>query len=231
MPRWLWIVPVVLIACGVAWRAGYLAAPEADAQSTEAVTLPSGCSNQTLTWPVGTPVSTVAAAVTPADALISIFRLDATARRFLGFAPGAPDFANDYTTITSSLEPVFFCMRAVGTLARPAVVTSTPAPATPAPVASAAPAMTAPTCCRVCTTGKPCGNSCINVNLTCNVGPGCACQGSVDPARGTFRVSTQDGDVDELVLSDAELWLLRDPSAQGACDAPLMIDGMEIAAD
>jgi hypothetical protein len=30
-------------------------------------------------------------------------------------------------------------------------------------------------CCRVCTTGKPCGNSCINRSYTCHKGPGCAC--------------------------------------------------------
>ncbi len=30
-------------------------------------------------------------------------------------------------------------------------------------------------CCRVCTTGKACGNSCINRQLTCHQPPGCAC--------------------------------------------------------
>lgn len=30
-------------------------------------------------------------------------------------------------------------------------------------------------CCKYCTTGKPCGDSCINKNYTCHVGPGCAC--------------------------------------------------------
>jgi beta-lactamase superfamily II metal-dependent hydrolase len=30
-------------------------------------------------------------------------------------------------------------------------------------------------CCKVCTTGKPCGDSCISSTLTCHVGPGCAC--------------------------------------------------------
>lgn len=38
-------------------------------------------------------------------------------------------------------------------------------------------------CCRVCVTGKPCGNSCIARNLTCHKGGGCACFGNnVDPA-------------------------------------------------
>lgn len=32
-------------------------------------------------------------------------------------------------------------------------------------------------CCKTCTTGKACGDSCIATNLTCNVGPGCACNG------------------------------------------------------
>jgi hypothetical protein len=32
-------------------------------------------------------------------------------------------------------------------------------------------------CCRVCTTGKACGDSCISASATCNVGPGCACNG------------------------------------------------------
>jgi hypothetical protein len=32
------------------------------------------------------------------------------------------------------------------------------------------------TCCKVCTTGKPCGNTCIAVRDTCYAGPGCACK-------------------------------------------------------
>jgi len=30
-------------------------------------------------------------------------------------------------------------------------------------------------CGKVCENSKPCGDSCISVNQTCNVGPGCAC--------------------------------------------------------
>jgi hypothetical protein len=30
-------------------------------------------------------------------------------------------------------------------------------------------------CCRICTKGKACGNSCINVNFTCHKGWGCSC--------------------------------------------------------
>lgn len=34
-----------------------------------------------------------------------------------------------------------------------------------------------PNCCRVCRTGKACGDSCIPVENTCNTPPGCACNG------------------------------------------------------
>lgn len=32
-------------------------------------------------------------------------------------------------------------------------------------------------CCRICTTGKACGNSCISRSYTCRKPPGCACNG------------------------------------------------------
>lgn len=32
-------------------------------------------------------------------------------------------------------------------------------------------------CCKVCTTGKACGNSCIARSKTCHKGRGCACNG------------------------------------------------------
>jgi hypothetical protein len=31
------------------------------------------------------------------------------------------------------------------------------------------------TCCKVCTIGKACGDTCISRHYTCHVGPGCAC--------------------------------------------------------
>ncbi|AGC47048.1 hypothetical protein MYSTI_05772 [Myxococcus stipitatus DSM 14675] len=31
------------------------------------------------------------------------------------------------------------------------------------------------TCCKVCTKGCPCGDSCISCSKTCRKGPGCAC--------------------------------------------------------
>jgi hypothetical protein len=32
-------------------------------------------------------------------------------------------------------------------------------------------------CCKICSTGKACGNTCISRNDICHVGPGCACDG------------------------------------------------------
>ena len=35
----------------------------------------------------------------------------------------------------------------------------------------------AQSCCKICTVGKACGNTCISREKTCHVGPGCACDG------------------------------------------------------
>jgi len=59
--------------------------------------------------------------------------------------------------------------------------TATPAPeptATPVPVWRAPePSPSNGGCCKICTTSKACGNSCISRNYTCHKGPGCACDG------------------------------------------------------
>jgi hypothetical protein len=44
------------------------------------------------------------------------------------------------------------------------------------PAVVAAPAPTR-RCCKICTTGKACGNSCISRRYTCHQPPGCACDG------------------------------------------------------
>lgn len=62
-------------------------------------------------------------------------------------------------------------------------------PAAPTSVTSASPSewhadlradAVAQSCCKVCTSGKPCGNTCIAVQDTCHVGPGCACARSAN---------------------------------------------------
>jgi hypothetical protein len=58
----------------------------------------------------------------------------------------------------------------------PAAITPATSP-TAAPTPARPPAQAQPqrTCCRVCSAGKPCGNTCIAANRTCRQPPGCAC--------------------------------------------------------
>jgi hypothetical protein len=37
---------------------------------------------------------------------------------------------------------------------------------------------TGTSCCKICTSGKACGDSCIAAGSTCHAGAGCACNGS-----------------------------------------------------
>lgn len=49
---------------------------------------------------------------------------------------------------------------------------------TPRPtLATPRPTQPPPQCCKICTTGKACGDSCISRSFTCHQGPGCACNG------------------------------------------------------
>lgn len=45
----------------------------------------------------------------------------------------------------------------------------------PSLLLEAQPAATYAECCKVCTKGKPCGDTCIAQDKICHVGPGCAC--------------------------------------------------------
>jgi hypothetical protein len=101
--------------------AGQGPAPTPSPGLTETIPLPAGCTNVVLTWAAGTPLGAVAANVAPANALVSIFRLEAVQGRFIGYSPIAPAFANDYTTVASRLEAVFVCLSAPGRLTRPTV--------------------------------------------------------------------------------------------------------------
>lgn len=80
-------------------------------------------------------------------------------------------------TVTFTLSPSLTL-----TLTATSTLTSTPRPTltftqrptyTYAPVIPPAP--TARYCCRYCSKGKPCGDSCINRSYTCHQPPGCAC--------------------------------------------------------
>lgn len=50
-----------------------------------------------------------------------------------------------------------------------------PSPGGPAPAAAPGTPVTAQDCCRVCNSGKPCGDSCIAATSSCSKPPGCAC--------------------------------------------------------
>jgi hypothetical protein len=61
-------------------------------------------------------------------------------------------------------------------------------------------------CCRICTIGKACGNSCIAARLTCHQPAGCACNGEGPPIWATVqlwiaslfdREPVEEADVDE----------------------------------
>jgi hypothetical protein len=95
------------------------AASPAVTRATEAMALAAGCSNVVFSWPMGTSLAEVAAAMTPASALTSIFKLDAGRGRFRGYTPSAPAFANDYTAVEAPLEAVFVCVNQAASLARP----------------------------------------------------------------------------------------------------------------
>ena len=117
----------LLIAIGllvVGATSGRMMGPSTPARAavTDTVELFPGCNNVALTWRGGTSLDTVAAAVTPAGALESIFRYDNLQQRYFGYSPlpaAREAGANDYTAIMQSLEPVFVCMNEAGELNRP----------------------------------------------------------------------------------------------------------------
>jgi hypothetical protein len=100
-------------------QAPITASAPASTRATEAVVLATGCSNIVLSWPLGTTLADVAAAVTPTNALTSIFKLDAARGRYRGYTPTAPAFANDYIAVEAPLEAVFVCVNQSASLTRP----------------------------------------------------------------------------------------------------------------
>jgi PKD repeat protein len=85
---------------------------------TTSVSLVAGCNNVIATWPNGTVPGTVAAAVTPATAVVSLWRQEPGTQRFVGYAPGA-SVVSDLRTI-DRFDALFICTTAPATLNRPA---------------------------------------------------------------------------------------------------------------
>jgi hypothetical protein len=86
---------------------------------TEQVQLFTGCNNVTVTWPNGTPTSTVAQNISPGGVLVAIWRFDNANQRFVGFSP-IPNAPNDLVTVDRA-QPVFICTNGNGTLNRPVI--------------------------------------------------------------------------------------------------------------
>jgi hypothetical protein len=82
----------------------------------ETVALTSGCNNVAMTWAAGTPVSTVASAVS--GALDAIWRWDGARNVYLGYSQ-ASAAVSDYTTISAKFEPAFVCVKSSGSITRP----------------------------------------------------------------------------------------------------------------
>lgn len=143
----------------------------APASAQEVVPLVAGCSNVSLTDPPGTALRAVVAAVQPAGIVIGIFRYEAASGRFLGFAPGAPEFANDYLQVGTRPEAVFLCVSSAGTLSRPS---ATVAVATPGVVPRGV--IAAPSSARRGTT----------VEVLIGTGRGLLCVGGVNVSPGRF---------------------------------------------
>jgi len=84
----------------------------------ESVALAAGCNPVAATWPNGTSVATVAAAVTPPAALDAIWKFDPPTSVPLGYSPAAPPEVNDLVVV-NRLDAIFVCMSEPGAIVRP----------------------------------------------------------------------------------------------------------------
>ena len=84
----------------------------------ESVSLFTGCNLIALTFQSGTTAPQIAAAITPSGILQNIWQFNNETKRFTGYRPDVPDFANDFVP-TSRLEAVYICVSANGSLSRP----------------------------------------------------------------------------------------------------------------
>jgi hypothetical protein len=86
--------------------------------TTRTVNLPAGCSEVTSSFANATTPQTIAQAIAPADALVSIWRFDATAGAHRGYSP-ATAFASDLTAVNRN-DALRICTTAPATLTQPA---------------------------------------------------------------------------------------------------------------
>lgn len=89
------------------------------AAESESVELLPGCNPVSATWPDDTPIETVVKAVLPAKALDAVWVLDVESSTWQGYSTAAPE-ASDLKSV-SSLQAIFVCMNASGTISRPVI--------------------------------------------------------------------------------------------------------------
>jgi hypothetical protein len=113
--RWLWLPGLVAAALLLA---AVLGPRSASAQRT--VDLVVGCNPVAVTQDDGTSITTVAAGIEPAGALVSIWKFLPASGSWSGYAAGVPPEVSDLQTV-ERLDPLFFCVNAVATITMPAI--------------------------------------------------------------------------------------------------------------
>ncbi len=83
-----------------------------------------GCNAVALTWSTGTPPSTVAAAIAPVSALLTIWKFDNATKTFRAYTPAFPQLSDLWWT--RQLDAVFVCVDRDAALTRPFLVHPTP---------------------------------------------------------------------------------------------------------
>src|SRR5262249_41129876 len=89
--------------------------------------------------------------------------------------------------------------------------TSPPKPVIPVATATTRPAQPTPppavACCRRCTTGKACGNSCISASLNCHQPDGCACNAGIPTDDPPVSMTPEELEAEAVLLAqlNAEL--------------------------
>jgi len=113
------IVAILALATLIALTSTALTTTSRAQDAERTVNLSRGCNMATLTFATGTEAATVAAAVSPPDALDTIWRLDNASRSFQAFTPQAPQ-ASDLTSL-NLLDAVFICVDAAADITMPTV--------------------------------------------------------------------------------------------------------------
>jgi hypothetical protein len=84
---------------------------------SETVALVAGCNPVAITFSDGTPIGTIAGAVSPPEILISIWEFDMGV--WLGYSPQFPEVSD--LTHKDFLDVAFLCVSAEGTFTRPQI--------------------------------------------------------------------------------------------------------------